>query len=156
MSGKKADYNSCFKVDTSAFTGDYVFGLDHGYERMQNAVILVQDQLWGAVGEMETKDFNDLYASNWEVSIGKSLKHDENPLCPGDPFLSPNYGDYIDENALENFYPTPNAAHGFKKFCNMSGRYTFFIAKKVPKISLSICSVGVFGPSYKRKEVLHT
>ena len=38
----------------------------------------------------------------------------------------------------------------------MSGRYTFFIAKKVSKISLSICSVGVFGPSYKRKEALYT
>ena len=32
----------------------------------------------------------------------------------------------------------------------MSGRYTFFVAAKVPKVELSLCSVGVFGNRYTR------
>ena len=34
----------------------------------------------------------------------------------------------------------------------MSGQYTFFVATKVPAKELSLCSVGVFGTSYIRKE----
>ena len=34
----------------------------------------------------------------------------------------------------------------------MSGQFTFFFATKVPAKELSLCSVGVFGTSYIRKE----
>ena len=47
--GNKASYNSCFRVDTRAFTRPYVFGLDHGFEKVQNSVLLVQDVLSGYI-----------------------------------------------------------------------------------------------------------
>ena len=73
--------------------------------------------------------------------------YSNNPLCPGGPSLKTTYDDYTDEA------PNPDKivpAFGFKKFCNMSGRYTFFVSTKVPKKELSLCSIGVFGPAYSR------
>jgi len=39
--GTPASFKSCFTVLTSTISGPYIFGLDHGYEKTQHAVILV-------------------------------------------------------------------------------------------------------------------
>ena len=36
-----ASYNSCFSVDINTFTGPYVFGLNHYYDKIQNSLLLV-------------------------------------------------------------------------------------------------------------------
>ena len=42
--GTSATFNSCFRVAKSSIPGqEYVFGLDHGYEKIQNSVLLVVD-----------------------------------------------------------------------------------------------------------------
>ena len=119
---------------------------------MQNAVFLVQDHLSGWIGDNKATDLDNYYAAVWEVRIGNSSVYSDNPKCPGGPSLKATYDDYTDESAVADKLITPNPSFGFKKFCNMSGRYTFFVAAKVPKKELSLCSVGVFGPSYIRKE----
>ena len=43
--GASATFKSCFRVDRSSITDKYVFGLDHSYEKMQNSVLLVLDQI---------------------------------------------------------------------------------------------------------------
>ena len=44
--GDSATFNSCFRVAKSSITGPkYVFGLDHGFEKMQNSVLLVIDHI---------------------------------------------------------------------------------------------------------------
>ena len=45
--GTTASFNSCFRVDSTTITGPYVLGLDHGFEKIQNAVLLVLDQVGG-------------------------------------------------------------------------------------------------------------
>ena len=71
-----ASYNSCFRVDTSSFTVPYVFGLDHGFEKMQNAVLLVQDHLTNFITYNEVTELNDFYAALWDVHIGNSPEFD--------------------------------------------------------------------------------
>ena len=49
--GDSATFDSCFKVAKSNIPGqEYVFGLDHGYEKMQNSVLLVIDHISGMIG----------------------------------------------------------------------------------------------------------
>ena len=43
--GTIANYNSCFRVDTSNLYKPYVIGLDHKVSKMQHSIVLVQDQL---------------------------------------------------------------------------------------------------------------
>ena len=38
----------------------------------------------------------------------------------------------------------------------MSGQYTFFVSTGVPTEELSLCSIGVFGTIYIRKELITT
>ena len=77
--------------------------------------------------------------------------YSDNPMCSGGPHLSSSYDDYIDDSFYtDNLVP----AFGFEVFCNMSGRYTFFVSTIVPSVEVSICTVAVFGTSYIRIETL--
>ena len=79
-----------------------------------------------------------MYLKNQKFSVSPSLKTD--------------YLEYVDKSLVVYGATDPSPAFGFKKFCNLSECYTFFVASKVPKIKLSLCSVGVFGLDYARKE----
>ena len=49
--GASATFDSCFRVAKSSITGpEYVFGLDHRFEKMQNSVLLVIDHISGLIG----------------------------------------------------------------------------------------------------------
>ena len=98
-----ASYNSCFRVNTSTIAGPYVFGLDHGFEKIQNAVLLVQDQLNGLTGQNSISELDNYYAADWEVRIGNSPIYSGNPLCPGGPSLKTDYKDYYNEFAFQKF-----------------------------------------------------
>jgi hypothetical protein len=53
--GNTADFNSCYRVESSTITGPYILGLDHGVEIIQNAVLLVLDRHNGSIGFMPTE-----------------------------------------------------------------------------------------------------
>ena len=78
--------------------------------------------------------------------------YSQNPKCPGGPYLKGTYDEYKDKFAFEHYGKLASPAFGFEAWCNMSGQYTFFVATGVPSLEVSICSLGVFGPSYVRKE----
>ena len=119
--GTGASYNSCFRVDTSYLTGPYVFGLDHGFEKIQNAVMLVQDVL-NNICDNNTAFLEKYYAAGWDVHIGNNPDYSLNPKCPGSPFLRRDYLDYLDEiDWCADFANYPSPAFGFKQFCNMRG-----------------------------------
>ena len=62
-----ASYNSCFRVDSSALTSPYVFGLDHAKEIIQNAVLLLQDLMNPGyyVGSEDPANLDKYYSSQW-------------------------------------------------------------------------------------------
>ena len=69
--------------------------------------------------------------------------YSNNPLCTGGPHLKSTYDDYYDDsNDAGRLVP----AFGFEVWCNMSGRYTFFVATNVASVEVSICTIAVFGP----------
>ena len=74
-----------------------------------------------------------------------------NPKCPGGPHLLSTYNDYYDDSyAAKKNVPK----FGFEVWCNMPGRYTFFVATGIPTVQLSICSIAVFGTRYIRAQTL--
>ena len=86
--------------------------------------------------------------------IGNSPDYSKNPKCHGGPLLKSTFNDYVDESAKKNYLQSASPAFGFEKWCNMSGQYTFFVTTGLPTKELSICSVGVFGTRYIRKELI--
>ena len=59
--GTSATFSSCFRVSTSNHTGPYVVGVDHGYEKMQNSVLLVLDNITGFIGQETDTLLNQYY-----------------------------------------------------------------------------------------------
>ena len=59
-----------------------------------------------------------------------------------------SYEDYYDEYSGGIFVPN----WGLEEWCNMPGRYTFFVAAGVPTSDVSICAVAVMGTRYLRVE----
>ena len=90
------------------------------------------------------------YVHTFEAYIGNDSIWSNNPKCPGGPHLKSDYGDYFDNNAFNYKKKSKSPAYGFEVWCNMSGRYTFFVATGVPTYYISICTVAVFGTSYIR------
>ena len=80
-----------------------------------------------------------------EIYIGNEPNWYDNPKCDGGPYLSDNFEDYFDP-LLNKMVPS----YGFEAFCNMPGRYTFFVASGVPSFNVFICSLGVMGTRYLR------
>ena len=73
--------------------------------------------------------------------------YSNNPKCGGGPFLSSSYDDYFDEK-----YNSLAPASGLEVECNLPGQYTFFVATKVPSVSVTVCSVAVMGTRYVRDD----
>ena len=86
--------------------------------------------------------------------IGNSPIYSENPKCPGGPHLKATYDDYPDEAATDDVKSTTQItswpAFGFEVKCNMAGRYTFYVATKVPTKEVAISSIAVFGTRFIR------
>ena len=90
-------------------------------------------------------------AAEWEVRIGDSPVWDENPICPGGPFLRSDYEDYYSDSSLAR---RMRSAHGFTVWCNMLGEYTFAVARHVPSRRVGVCNLAVLGTAYIRDEPL--
>ena len=88
--------------------------------------------------------------------IGNDPLWSKNPKCPGGPHLKSTYDDYFDKWASNSHGKSTSPAYGFEVWCNMSGRYTFFVAAGVPIKQLSICNIAVFGTRYIREAPLTT
>jgi hypothetical protein len=93
----------------------------------------------------DSTEYDRLYTSGWEVYIGDSDTWSNNEKCSGGPFLAGTYDDYFDSWATIDV-----PGFGFEVWCNMEGRYTFFVASGVPSESVSICSIAVTGTIYVR------
>ena len=65
------------------------------------------------------------------VYVGNSPDWHENTLCPGGPFLDPDLKDYYDLKAEISGWPM-SEAYGFEAWCNLEGRYVFWVADTVP------------------------
>ena len=98
-------------------------------------------------------DYEKYLAAGWEIYIGDSPVWHENPICPGDPLLKSDYKDYWTDAPNIN---REVAAYGFKKFCNMPGKFTFFVARTIPSETITLCNVAVLGTTYNRDEPLET
>ena len=94
-------------------------------------------------------DYDRLYTSGWEIYIGDSNVYSDNTKCPGGPFLKNTYDDYTDSWATIDV-----PGFGFEVWCNMEGRYTYFVATGLPTESVSVCSIAVTGTRYVRDQAV--
>ena len=101
--------------------GPYVFGLDHGYEKIQNSVLLVIDHFMGPIGSETPFDLTSFYTHSWDVYIGNKPLWSDNPKCPGGPHLKSTHDEYYDKCAFSSWGKTTSPAFGFEAWCNMSG-----------------------------------
>ena len=60
--------------------------------------------------------------------------------------MSSSYEDYKEPFAGLNKAP----AYGFEAWCNMEGRFTFFVASEIPEGEMTVCSIAVMGTRYLR------
>ena len=152
MDGTLSSDNSCFKANVSEIpSGEpYVFGLKHPKELLQHAVNLVQDLLGRGLRATTSEDWEKYLAAEWEIYIGNSPIWHENPRCPVASKLDSSYLDYLSTADGIDYVPS----HGFTEYCNMSGQFTFFVARSLPSESVTLCNIGVIGTTYDRDEPL--
>ena len=118
---------------------------------------MVQDRIMvNNIGAETAIDLNKFYAHTFEVYIGNDPLWSNNPKCPGGPHLKRTFDDYHDNWAYREHGKNTSPAFGFEVWCNMAGRYTFFVATGVPSVKISICSIAVFGTRYIRAQTLTT
>ena len=97
-------------------------------------------------------DYPKYLATEWEVRIGNSPIWHENPVCPGDPELKSTFDDVFSDSSIVGNIWVP--AFGFRKQCNMSGMYTFYVARTIPTESVTLCDTAVIGTAFIRDEPL--
>ena len=117
---------------------------------MQHFVILNQEQSIDNIANVDPADYPSFLAANWEVYIGNDPVWYKNPRCPVESQLSSDYQDIFSDSTLNRMVP----AFGFKVECNMSGTFTFFVARSLPSDSVTICDAAVLGTTYVRDEPL--
>ena len=87
---------------------------------------------------------------NFEIYIGDDATWQNNPKCPGSPFLETGTEYIYDTVKAQSYWPG-----GVEAWCNMEGRYTTVVADYTSKsgntqLTPSLCQFGVFGTRYIR------
>ena len=122
-----------------------MLGYDHGEEKFQHAVLLIQDLLDYCLNSpVELTERPEYYARDWTVYVGNDPIWSNNTPCSGGPHL-PGFADYYDE-----YQSTTVPSFGFEEWCNLPGQYTFVAASIVPSLGVRVCDFAVMGTRYIR------
>ena len=101
-----------------------------------------------------------------QIYIGDDLVYQNNPMCPGGPFLTADdpsnrttfSASNTDDEEGKSWSVTDETWQNYGKeaWCNMKGRYTSIVADLTGLASevtlgMSLCNVGIMGSKYFRK-----
>ena len=128
-----------------------MLGYDHGEEKFQHAVLLIQDLLdYYLKSPVELTERPEYYAQDWTVYVGNDPIWSNNTPCSGGPHLT-GFADYFDEFSVAD---TNVPSFGFEQWCNLPGQYTFVATTGLPTLGVRVCDFAVIGTKYIRSTPL--
>ena len=156
-----SDYSSCFMVDptdaeNSAVASEFSIGFDIGVTKYVHAVLFLQASKNNSIGQNDDSELQNSTLTQIYVYVGDSSVYSENTMCDGSPYLDADFDDYADNFAVTNQGVAMSPAFGLESWCNLEGRYVFFVSQNVPDGSFDICHVGIFGTRYLRDQTIES
>ena len=154
---------SCYEVTEAQLAASgYLFVLGFQFEEpvFMHAITHVANQYNGSFVTNHTNKSE--YFQNYEIYIGNSSNYNQNPKCPGGPFLRTDDDDsYVEDDfAVSNSWNGLGQGvgmvwpYGAENWCNMEGSNLHIVADLshlvATSFTASICTVGVFGTKYVR------